>query len=59
MNDCDVRIAELRKQAAETLESKRSSMKKMPVEDVRKLVEELQIHQVELEMQNEELRSTQ
>ena len=34
-------------------------MEKMPVEDVRKLVEELQIHQVELEMQNEELRSTQ
>ncbi len=34
-------------------------MEKMPVEDVRKLVEELQIHQVELEMQNEELRSMQ
>ncbi len=59
MNDCDVRIAELRKRAAETLESKRSSMKKMPVEDVRKLVEELQIHQVELEIQNEELHSMQ
>ncbi len=59
MNDCDVRIAELRKRAEETMESKRSSMEKMPVEDVRKLVEELRIHQVELEMQNEELRSTQ
>ncbi len=59
MNDCDVRIAELRRRAEETLKSKPSSMEKMPVEDVRKLVEELQIHQVELEMQNEELRSTQ
>jgi PAS domain S-box-containing protein len=43
----------------ETLKSKSSSMEKMPVEEVRKLVEELQIHQVELEMQNEELRSVQ
>ena len=34
-------------------------MEEMPVEDVRKLVEELRIHQVELEMQNEELRSAQ
>ena len=34
-------------------------MENMPVEDVRKLVEELQTHQIELEMQNEELRSIQ
>jgi PAS domain S-box-containing protein len=43
----------------ETLKSKASSVENMPVEDVRKLVEELQIHRIELEMQNEELRSTQ
>jgi PAS domain S-box-containing protein len=43
----------------ETLKSKSSLTENMPVEDVRKLVEELQIHQVELEMQNEELRSVQ
>ena len=59
MNDCDVRIAELRQRAEETLKSETLSMEKMPVEDVRKLVEELRIHQVELEMQNEELRSAQ
>ena len=59
MNDCDVRIAELRQRAEETIKSETLSMEKMPVEDVRKLVEELRIHQVELEMQNEELRSTQ
>jgi PAS domain S-box-containing protein len=43
----------------ETLKSKFSSMENIPVEDVRKVVEELQIHQIELEMQNEELRSIQ
>ena len=59
MDNCDAKIAELRRRAMETLKSKRSSMEKMPVEDVRKLAEELQIHQVELEMQNEELRSIQ
>jgi PAS domain S-box-containing protein len=59
MNDCDAKIAELRRRAMETLKSRRSSMQKMSAEDVRKLVEELQIHQVELEMQNEELRSVQ
>jgi PAS domain S-box-containing protein len=59
MNDSDAKTAELRIQAMETLKSRPSSMEKMPVEDVRKLVEELQVHQVELEMQNDELRSMQ
>jgi two-component system, chemotaxis family, sensor kinase Cph1 len=59
MNDCDAKNAELRRQARETLKSRPSPMEKMPVEDVRKLVEELQIHQVKLELQNEELRSMQ
>ncbi|MFZ0931199.1 MAG: ATP-binding protein [Syntrophobacteraceae bacterium] len=59
MDNCDTKIAELRSRAMEALESKPALMEKMPVEDVRKLVEELQIHQVELEMQNEELRSMQ
>jgi two-component system, chemotaxis family, sensor kinase Cph1 len=59
MNDSDAKNAELRRRAMKTLKSRRSSMQKMSAEDVRKLVEELQIHQVELEMQNEELRSIQ
>src|SRR5208283_869500 len=59
MDDCDTKIAELRRRAMETLKSETSSTEKMPVEDVRKLVEELHVHQVELEMQNEELRSVQ
>ena len=59
MKDRDAKIAELRNRAMETLKSKASSVENMPVEDVRKLVEELQIHRIELEMQNEELRSIQ
>ena len=59
MKDRDAGIAELRNRALETLKSKSSSIENMPVEDARKLVEELQIHQIELEMQNEELRSIQ
>ena len=59
MKDRDAKTGELRRRGMETLKSKSSSMEKMPVEDVRKLVEELQIHQVELETQNEELRSVQ
>jgi PAS domain S-box-containing protein len=59
MKDRNAKIAELRNRAMETLKSKSSPMEDMPVEDVRKLVEELQIHQIELEVQNEELRSIQ
>ncbi len=59
MDDSDARIAELRRQAMEALNSEASSTDKIPVEDARKLVEELYVHQVELEMQNEELRSMQ
>ena len=31
----------------------------MPEQDVQKLVHDLQVHQIELEMQNDELRRTQ
>jgi PAS domain S-box-containing protein len=46
----------LRRRAEETLSTKKTGEPcTMPEEDVRALVHELQVHQIELEMQNEEL----
>src|SRR5208283_3636004 len=58
MDDSDARMAALRNRAMQALKSKGSLIEKMPG-DVLELLEELHIHQVELEMQNEELRSMQ
>jgi len=49
----------LRNRAEELLNKTPSAVKKVPPQDIKNIVEELQIHQVELEMQNEELRQTQ
>ncbi|MHC4442222.1 MAG: sensor histidine kinase [Planctomycetota bacterium] len=49
----------LRRRAEETLAKTREAIATMPVEDVQQLVHELQVHQIELDMQNEELRNTQ
>ncbi|MCX5724544.1 MAG: ATP-binding protein [Nitrospirae bacterium] len=49
----------LREQAEELLRATRHDVAAMPINDVQQLVHELQVHQVELEMQNEELRRTQ
>jgi PAS domain S-box-containing protein len=49
---------ELRKRAEFVLEKKPSAVKKLPPRDIQDLIEDLQIHQIELEMQNEELRKT-
>ena len=53
------RLTELRDRAEQFINKAPSAVKKVPPRDVKNLVEELQIHQVELEMQNEELRRTQ
>ena len=51
---------ELLRQKAEKLLSKKSeTVSKVGDKDVRKLVHELQAHQIELEMQNEKLRRAQ
>ncbi|MCS6291479.1 MAG: PAS domain S-box protein [Nitrospira sp.] len=49
----------LRRQAEELLRMAERDVAAMPVKDVQQLVHELQVHQVELEMQNDELRRTQ
>ena len=49
----------LRERAEERLAASRSDIATMPTKDVERLVHELQVHQIELEMQNEELRRAQ
>lgn len=49
----------LRQRAEEFITKNPSAINEIPPGDVKKLVEDLQIHQVELEMQNEELRQAQ
>ncbi len=56
----DDKFVELRKRAEEALNhSTLSEMTSASIEDVRRLLSELQVHQIELEMQNDELRQAQ
>jgi len=49
----------LRERAEKMLQASGKEISEMPIEDIRTLVHELQVHQIELEIQNEELRQTQ
>ena len=49
----------LRQKAETALNPTRTQVKKMTPEEVQHLVHELQVHQIELELQNEELQRTQ
>jgi len=51
--------ADIRKQAEEALKGKTTNLKKLSSGDAQKLIHELDVHQIELEMQNEELRRVQ
>ncbi len=52
-------IKTLRQRAETLLRAKPADMPTMPTEDVQALVHELNVHQIELEIQNEELRQSQ
>lgn len=52
-------IIELRRRAEALIEGIADTLDKVSGEDVHQLVHELQVHQIELELQNEELRRTQ
>ena len=57
--DEPLKVTRPRRQAEERLRATRRDVASMPVKDVQQLVHELQVHQIELEMQNEELRRAQ
>ncbi len=48
----------LRKKAENLLSRQPEDISPLPADDVKKLIHELQVHQIELEMQNEQLRKT-
>jgi PAS domain S-box-containing protein len=50
---------DLRTRAEDLLAAGKADLRKLPPADILKLVHELQVHQIELEMQNEELRRAQ
>jgi PAS domain S-box-containing protein len=53
------RLAELRQQAESLIAEKSKDTGQVKLEDVKEIVNELQVHRIELEMQNEELRRIQ
>ena len=53
------KVAELRKQAEERLQKRSVEPGKLSPEDMERLIHELEVHQIELEMQNDELRRVQ
>ena len=57
--DVSKNVTALRQQAETRLRTTKRDVAAMPIKDVQQLVYELQVYQIELEMQNEELRRAQ
>jgi two-component system, cell cycle sensor histidine kinase and response regulator CckA len=55
-SDGSIKFNGLRRQAEKLLQTTRDDVAAMPVKEVQQLVHELQVHQIELDIQNEELR---
>ena len=53
------KISDLRQRAEDILLKQHGALEKIPPADLQSVVQELRVHQIELEMQNQELRSTQ
>lgn len=53
------KVSQLRKRAEDALQGKTGEQQELSINDARSLIHELQVHQIELEMQNEELRRAQ
>ena len=49
----------LRKRAEKILSQKLGAVRKIPIEDIKRLIHELDVYQIELDMQNDELRKAQ
>jgi len=54
-----IKTSELRRRSEDALKGKTVDMQELSYNDARHLIHELQVHQIELEMQNEELRRAQ
>lgn len=53
------KVSQLRKRAEDALQGRTEGLQELSIRDARSLIHELQVHQIELEMQNEELRMAQ
>jgi PAS domain-containing protein len=57
--ETSMKLINFRRRAEGLLKVTRSNVAAMPIKDIQQLVQTLQVHQIELEMQNEELMQTQ